>query len=54
LRAGHACAALAAALVGVFQAGVRCWALDPAWSGRPLPQVLDGAFAVSLGGQSAG
>jgi AcrR family transcriptional regulator len=46
--------ALAAALVGVFRAGVRCWALDPAWAGRPLPQVLDGAFAASLGGQATG
>jgi hypothetical protein len=47
-------AALAAALVGVFRAGVRCWALDQAWAGRPLPQVLDGAFAAGLGGQAAG
>jgi hypothetical protein len=29
-------------------------ALDQAWAGRPLPQVLDGAFAAGLGGQAAG
>ena len=40
--------ALAAALVGVFRAGVRCWALDPAYDGQPVSLVLDQAFAAGF------
>ncbi len=43
-------AALAAALVGVFRAGVRCWALDPAWDGQPVSRVLDQAFPAAFPG----
>jgi AcrR family transcriptional regulator len=42
--------ALAAALVGVFRAGVRCWALDPAWDGQPVSAVLDQAFPAGFPG----
>lgn len=42
--------ALAAALVGVFRAGVRCWALDPAWDGQPVSLVLDRAFPAGFPG----
>jgi hypothetical protein len=37
-------------LPGVYQAGVRYWALDPAGSGQPLPQILQDAFAAAFGG----
>jgi AcrR family transcriptional regulator len=42
-------AALAAAIVGVFRAAVRCWALDPAAEGRDLGPVLDEAFEAAFG-----
>jgi AcrR family transcriptional regulator len=50
LRAG----AVAAAIVGVFRAAVRCWAVDPACEGRELRPVLDEAFgsAFSAPGRS--
>lgn len=42
-------AALAAAIVGVFRAAVRCWALDPAAEGKDLGPVLDEAFEAAFG-----
>jgi AcrR family transcriptional regulator len=42
-------AALAAAIVGVFRAAVRCWALDPAAEGRDLRPILDEAFQAAFG-----
>jgi AcrR family transcriptional regulator len=42
-------AALAAAMVGVFRAAVRCWALDLAAEGRELRPVLDEAFEAAFG-----
>jgi hypothetical protein len=36
------------ALAVVFRAGVRCWALDPAYDGQPVSLVLDQAFAAGF------